>query len=114
MENTEIKKTGKNCLLLFRNKKINLLDAAEGILNGMSTFGYYFDRVSYIDYGNSEEIVRAIKDGKENYDNIFILCPKVMEHTLKKFVSNLYGFQFDELGILRSGKSAGFMLFSDK
>lgn len=108
------KKTNKSCLLVFRNKKDNSFDNATGILDVMSGYGYFFDNVCFAAYNDSEEIVRAIKDGKDNYANVVICCPKDMENAVKKFVSSLYGKPFDELGILKAGAESVFLLYSDK
>lgn len=108
------KKTNKSCLLVFRNKKDNGFGNATEILDVMSGYGYFFDNVSFAAYNDSEEIVRAIKDGKDSYANVVIYCPKDMENAVKKFVSSLYGRQFDELGILKAGAETVFLFYSDK
>ena len=104
----------KNCFLTFRNRKSNTFEETEKILETLSGFGYYFDKVAYISYSDSEEIIRALQDAKDGYSNVILYCPKVMENTLKKYVASLYGKPFDELGILKAGKSLVFIYFTDK
>ena len=103
-----------NYLLILRNKKINIFDGANGIINRFAEEGYYFDKVAYVGYDKSDEIVRSIVEGKENYENFVIYCPSQMEITLKKFINSLFDAEFNELGILKSGIKSVFMLFSDR
>ena len=107
-------KAKRNCLLVLRNKKINIFDGAENIVKGFAVGGYYFDKINYVAFDKPDEIVRSLIDGKENYENFIIFCPAEMEETLKKFVTALYKSEFNELGILKSGKSNAFILFSDR
>lgn len=107
-------RTKKNCLLVFRNKKINVFDGAEGVISAFSGIGYYFDKISYIAYDRAEEIVNALRDGKTNYENLYIFCPFTMDNTLKAFLTALYSSEFDGKGIMNSGTDHVFMLYSDK
>ena len=95
-------RTKKNCLLVFRNKKINNFDEVNDLISSFSSAGYYFDKIVYVAFDKSEEIVRALKDGKENYENVVIYCPAEMEKTLKDYISTLYSSKFDESGILKA------------
>lgn len=104
----------KNCLLVFRNKKINVFDGAEGVISAFSDLGYYFDKIVYVAYNRAEEIVNALKDGRLNYENVYIYCPFSMDNTLKAFLVALYGAEFDNRGILNSGSDHVFILYSDK
>lgn len=107
-------RTKKNCLLVFRNKKINVFDGAEGVISSFSGLGYYFDKITYIAYDRAEEIVNALKDGRINYENIYIYCPFSMDNTLKAFLVALYSAEFNDKGILKSDRDHVFMLYSDK
>lgn len=104
----------KNCLLVFRNKKINVFGEAEKLISAFSASGYYFDKIAYIAYDRAEEIVNALKDGRINYENLYIYCPFSMDNTLKAFLTALYSAEFDERGILSSGTDHVFILYSDK
>ncbi len=107
-------KVANNCLLIFGNKKLHNFEGANEIVASFSGIGYYFDKIAFIAYDKSDEIVRAVKDGKENYENIVIYCPAIMEKTLKNFLTNLYNAKFNELGVIGSEKYNAFILFSDK
>ena len=104
----------KNCLLVFRNKKINNFDGAEGVISSFVNTGYYFDKIAYIAYDRAEEIVNALRDGRHNYENLYIYCPFSMDNTLKAFIKALYLSEFNEKGILNSGTDYVFMLYTDK
>lgn len=90
----------KNCLLIFRNKKLNNFDQGTSTISAFSANGIYFDRVEYCAYDDPEEISRSIKECKGNYANIVFLCPQVMCDTLKNFCEKLFEEQFDNLNIL--------------
>lgn len=114
LEKVSTFRTKKNCLLVFRNKKINVFDGAEGLISAFSGLGYYFDKIAYIAYDRAEEIVNALKDGRVNYENLFIYCPYSMDNTLKAFLNALYAAEFNEKGILNSSTDHIFLLYSDK
>lgn len=103
----------KNCLLAFRNKKINVFDGVNCLTEQFASGGYYFDKVSFVAFDSSREIVTAMNDGLENYENLIIFCPKAMENTLKKFVCEKAGGEFDGLNTLKSEKISVFLFFSD-
>lgn len=103
----------KNCLLIFRNKKINGFADAENIADEFSSEGYYFDKLEFVAYDSPADIVRSIKSCKANYENAVIFCPQIMKKTLTEFVEQLYGAEFDEFGILTSDSAQVFMTFTD-
>ena len=88
-ENISSFRSKKNCLLVFRNKKINNFEGAEKLISEFSDIGYYFDKIAYIAYDRAEEIVNALRDGKTNYQNVFIYCPNSMDDTMKAFLQAL-------------------------
>ena len=112
--NFSTSRTKKNCLLVFRNKKINTFDGAGKVITAFSDYGYYFDKIAYVAYDSAEDIVNAIRDGRANYENLFILCPYSMDNMLKRFLSAQYSSEFDRRGILNSGSDSVFMLYTDK
>ncbi len=103
----------KLCLIVFRNKKLNCVENVKPILDAMAGYGYYFDKISFVNFSDSKEIIRAVEDGKNNYENIIIYCPNEMENTLQSYIGKIYGAQFNGLGILHSGNSEVFMFYSD-
>ncbi|MDE6868692.1 MAG: hypothetical protein K2J83_06105, partial [Clostridia bacterium] len=105
--------TVKCCLIVFRNKRFNCFEGVNPVLDTMAGYGYYFDKITFVNFSDSEEIVRATEDGKNNYENIIIYCPKAMENTLKNYIAKICGGQFDELGILQTDNLSVFMLYSD-
>lgn len=106
-------KAKKNCLLAFRNKKVNSFENSVEFINAFAGIGYYFDKISYIAFNDSTEIVRALKDAKTNYENTVIICPEEMKDTLTGFIEHQYSAKFSEIGILKSGNSGVFILYSD-
>ena len=107
-------RNARNCLLVLRNRKINNFAYAGKIIDDFSSACYYFDRVSYIAFDESDEIVRAIKDAKANYENVLIICPAGMERAVKDFVSNLYNSNFGGTDILKTDDSKVFVMYCDR
>ncbi|MDE5943532.1 MAG: hypothetical protein K2H30_04915, partial [Clostridia bacterium] len=106
-------KMQKCCLIVLRNKKFNCFENVTHISDTMAGYGYYFDKISFVNFSDSKEIIRAVEDSKNNYENIIIYCPKAMENTLKSYIAKIYGGQFDELGILQLQNSSVFMFYYD-
>lgn len=113
-ENISSFRTKKNCLLVFRNKKVNIFDGAEKLVSAFSDIGYYFDKIAYIAYDRAEEIVNALRDGQSNYQNVYIYCPNSMDDTMKAFLKALYRSEFDEKGVLSANGDNVFIFYSDK
>lgn len=113
MSTAKTGKTEKNCLLAFRNKKINPFDGVNSLCAKFAFFGYWFDKISFVCFDNSEEIVRAVNEAKENYENVVLFCPQAMETTLKNYTSKLYSSGFDNFGVLNAQAENVFMIFSD-
>ena len=106
-------RANKHCFVVFRNKKLNNFDLENSIVKTISGYGYHFDKISYVAFDSPEEIVSALIDGRENFENMLICCPAEMDGMLKNFVKSLYSAEFNELGILKSESGCVFMLFSD-
>lgn len=104
----------KNCLLVFRNKKINDFENPNNLVDYFASESIYFNLVSYCAYDDSEEIVRSIKQCKNTFDNLIILCPAVMETSVKEFTEKLFEGSFDNFGIMVAEKINVFILKSDE
>ena len=103
----------KNCLLVFRNKKLNNFDRAESTAAEFASNGIYFDRVEYCSYDDSEEISRSIAECKGNYLNLVLLCPQVMCDTLKNYCEKIFEGQFDNFNILSAPECNLYVLSYD-
>ena len=103
----------KNCLLVFRNKKINRYDNPMEIINRFASSGIYFERFLFCDYGASAEIARSIDDACSNYGNIVIVCPKVMEEAIKNRVQKLLNSAFDYSNVIATAEVSAFIYFDD-
>lgn len=104
---------GAIALLAFENKRQIEFAKIENTAAKLATFGYYCDRISRVAYDSQTEIVNAIRDGVENFDNILLMCPTKMSKMLGDFTAQLTGGQFDRLGILNSGAKSVFIICSD-
>lgn len=113
MNIAKYEKSGKNCLVVFRNKRVNDFEGATAVIEGFGERGYYFDRVEYVDYLSSCEITFALQDAVKRYENVVLFCPQTMENTLKNFVSGICGGQFDELNRMQTEENNISFLFCD-
>ena len=113
VDESELKK-GKSCLLVFRNKKINYFDGANEIIYSYASIGYYFEKISYIAFDKADEIVRALKESVNNYENVIIYCPCQMDKMFKTYFKQLLSEDFNEAGILKSNSLNAFLLYTDK
>lgn len=104
---------GAIVLLAFENKRQIDFAKIENTAASLATFGYYCDKISRVAYDSQTEIINAIKDGVENFDNIILLCPEAMSNMLGGFTAQLTGGHFDGLGILNSGEKSVFIINSD-
>lgn len=102
----------ENYFLVFRSKKNNDFGYSENVIRNFAKRGYYFDKLSYVAFDNSAEIVSALKDGLANYENLVILCPEIMDKTLKSFISGSLGASFGENNTLKCGRSAVYILYT--
>lgn len=103
----------KNCIIVFRNRKNNDFKSYNGILSYFFSENIYFYKLTYCAFDDSEEIIRCLKDCKDNYDNVIIYCPASMEETVKDFTEKLFGGKYDSFGIMQTDKTALYILGSD-
>ena len=103
----------KNCLLIFRNKKLNKFDYAASAAAEFASNGIYFDRVEYCAFDDSEEISRRIAECKGHYFNLVLLCPQIMCDGLKNYCEKIFDGQFDSFNILSAPDCNLYMLSYD-
>lgn len=106
-------KSGKCVLLSFENKRLCAFSSIENICENLNRCGYFLEKICRVAFDNSEEIIRAVKDGVNNYENIFLHYPAQMDNTVKPFVAELLKAEFNALGVLTSGNFNVFVLYSD-
>lgn len=102
-----------NCLIVFTSKRSVEFGVVNGAVSSFAVRGFYFDKISRVAFDDSAEIVRALTDGAENYDNVVIYCPSVMEQTIKNFIVRLKSGVFDGTGQLNCGSFSAFLLVFD-
>ena len=106
------KKT-KNCLIVFSSKRAANFESLTDIVRAFSSRGYFFDKVSQVAFDDSEEIVRALKDGSSQYENLVLYCPQAMGQTIMDFIARVKGGEFDGTGQLKSENFSAFVMYSD-
>lgn len=107
------KKRGKLCLVRLENRRRTDYSDISGLCAEFASFGYYFDKTAGAAYDSPEEIVAALTDGSENYENLVVFCPKGMDGAVREFLGGVYSSQFSALGTVSDGQSDAFILFSD-
>ncbi len=107
-------KSVRSCLLVFRNKKINYFEGAEKVITSYASAGYYFDKISYVAFDSSNEILFSLNYSKDNYENIVIYCPFQMENLFKDYFEDRLSAPFNDKGILESNGINVFILYCDR
>ncbi len=103
----------KNCLLIFRNKKLNVLVKAETCISVFAANGIYFERVLYCAFDDVEEITRSLTECMSAYGEVVILAPMVMRDSIIGFCEKASGAKFDNFDILYTPQSDVFILAAD-
>ena len=57
-KNNAASRLNKNCLVAFRNKKLNNFDGENSLINAASALGYYFDKISYVALSTADRITK--------------------------------------------------------
>ncbi len=104
---------GKICLISLEHKRIINFNKVSEVAEGLAACGYYADKIVRVSFNQSDEIVRALEDGIDNYENAVIVCPQQMDNTVRQFFTSKYNCSFDGLGILNSKNDSIFVLCSD-
>lgn len=102
----------KNCLIVLKNKKIDNYAEVDGMLTVFASAGYHFDRISFVAYDQSDEIVISLNEGCERYNNVVVLCPNVMREIVCNFISEKLNARFDDRCVLSGGGKNVFVIFS--
>lgn len=105
--------SAKNCLLVFRNKKLNFFGRAEECISRFSAGGIYFDRVLYCAYDDAEEITRTLNECLKGYGELIIFAPSAMRGSLVAFCEKSCGGTFDNFDVLSSDKANVYLIISD-
>ncbi len=103
----------KKCLLIFRNKKLNVFDRAERSIAAFSSGGIYFDRILYCAYDDAGEITRTLKECIAAYADVVILTPSAMRESLLSFCEKTCNGKFDNFDILTSDCANIYVIVSD-
>lgn len=100
----------KNCLIVFRNKKVNDFGPYDEIVRRFASDNIYFCRLAYCAFDDSDEIVRTLDSCKGCYGSVTLVCPAAMEDTLKDYTEKLFSGKFDDSGAMRTEKTDLFIL----
>ena len=108
-----LSEVGKICIISLENKRIIDFNVISSVANGLASFGYYADKISRVAFNRADEIVRALDDGNDNYDNVIVVLPARMKDTITDFFTAKLGGQFDGTGVLSAGDKHIFLTYSD-
>lgn len=103
----------KNCLIVFRNKKLNYFKRAEDCISDFAANGIYFDRVTYCAFDDPEEITRTLKECLNCYGELVILSPAAMKESLISFCEKSCGGKFGNFDILSSPQGNVYIIVAD-
>jgi nicotinamide-nucleotide amidase len=81
----------KNCLVIIRNKKLNLsFELLNVLTDTFSASGYYFDKIAFVPFDSSQEITCQLKECKQIYNNTIILCSAEQVQVISDYLDKLY------------------------
>lgn len=99
-----------NCLVIIRNKKLNIdCVKLESLVRGFSSRCYYFDKTAIVAFDSSSLITSQLKECKEVYENTVIVCQTNQIRMIVDYVSKLYSSTFDTGKVLTSGNQSVFI-----
>lgn len=104
---------GKLSIVSLESKRIIDFNGVLKVAEKLAGYGYYADKISRVAYNEPDEIVSALSDCADNYENSVVICPASMGATVSKFFTEKCGGEFDGLGILNTNGKAIFILYSD-
>lgn len=103
-----------NCLVIIKNKKLNIdFKRLQILMRGFSSSCYYFDKVAVVAFDSSKEISAQLKECRDAYENTVIVCLNEQMKVIGDFVSKLYDAIFDTGNVLMSGTRSVFICTAD-
>lgn len=103
----------KNCLLVFRNKKLNFFKRAEQCISSFASNGIYFDRIIYVSFDDASEITHSLTECLSGYGQVIILSPQAMYASLVSFCEKTCGGTFDSFNILSVPQVNVYIILTD-
>ena len=95
-----------NCLVIIRNKKLNIdyakLDAFMRVFAGGCL---YFDKVAVIGFDNSKVISDQLRECCASFDNSIVLCNGGQYDMIGGFLEKIYGDNFDGRYYMTCGRN---------
>lgn len=113
MNLVEYQKSKKNCFLAFVNNKLADTDGALKTVRAFSSRGYCFEKICFVAFNNSTEIMNALSDGVNFHENVVVYCPLTMEKTFKDYFESALAAKFDGLNMLKSSSVNVFIFVYD-
>ena len=105
--------SGKFLFIVFKGKRDSDFSRYSDSLRAFSSFGYYFDKISFVDFSSSSEMTAVVRTGITDYDDVVIYCPASMGDTLKTFIEGLTGYKFDAENRLAGERLSVYLRYVD-
>ncbi len=99
-----------NCLVIIRNKKLNIDYKRFGIfLRVFSSTCYYFDKIAVVGFDSAKGISEQLRECKNSYENAVVLCNGEQRGMIEEYLQKIYGENFDGRFFMNSGQSTIFV-----
>lgn len=94
-----------NCLVIIRNKKLNIdYNRLSSLIRIFSAACYYFDKISFVGFDSSKGISDQLRECRANFENSVILCNGEQRAAIEDYLQKIYGQSFDGRFYLNSGQ----------
>lgn len=102
-----------NCIITIKNKKVlSTQQIVANFIDACAKANYYFDKNASISFNNAKEITKQLADCV-SYDNSVIFCPEQMISSVKGFISQTFGVQFNEKDCLHCDNKSVYVVADD-
>ena len=85
-----------NCLVVIRNKKLNIdYGALRSLMRVFSGACYYFDKITAVAFDDPKLISGQLNECRSGYENTVVLCPAEQCKAVAEYLQKIYCSSFD-------------------
>lgn len=96
----------KNCLVIIRNKKLNInYRRLDKLLKVFSAGCIYFDKIAFVGFDSSKGISDQLMECRNQCENCFVLCEDRQREVIYDYLQKIYNSSFDGRFYLNCGQA---------
>ncbi len=96
----------KNCLVIIRNKKLNInYRRLDKLLKVFSAGCIYFDKIAFVGFDSSKGISEQLMECRNQCENCFVLCEDRQREVIYDYLQKIYNSSFDGRFYLNCGQA---------